>query len=94
MAVDPFADAGGDELVVATPEQVTFGYQLAGPGSRFLAQLIDFPIQVTVLVLALFASAAVGSLGGNNAGLAANLLAAWPARRAARLRTAHILRTE
>jgi len=26
--------------------------------------------------------------------LAANLLAAWPARRAARLRTAHILRTE
>jgi uncharacterized RDD family membrane protein YckC len=71
VAVDPFADAGGDELVVATPEQVTFGYQLAGPGSRFLAQLIDFPIQVTVLVLALFASAALGSLGGNNAGLAA-----------------------
>jgi ABC-type antimicrobial peptide transport system permease subunit len=26
--------------------------------------------------------------------LAANLLAAWPARRAARLRTGHILRTE
>jgi len=26
--------------------------------------------------------------------VAASLLAAWPARRAARLRTAHILRTE
>jgi len=26
--------------------------------------------------------------------VAANLLAAWPARRAARLRTAHILRAE
>jgi uncharacterized RDD family membrane protein YckC len=71
VAVDPFADALGDELVVATPELVTFGYQLAGPGSRFLAQLIDFPIQVTVLVLALLASAALGSLGGNNGGLAA-----------------------
>jgi uncharacterized RDD family membrane protein YckC len=70
VAVDPFADAGGDELVVATPELVTFGYQLAGPGSRFLAQLIDFPIQVTVLVLSLLAAAALGSLAGNNGGIA------------------------
>ncbi|MDQ6918497.1 MAG: RDD family protein [Candidatus Dormibacteraeota bacterium] len=69
MAVDPFAEALGDELVVATPEQVTFGYQLAGPGSRFLAQLIDFPIQVAVLFLALFAGIALGALAGNNAGI-------------------------
>jgi uncharacterized RDD family membrane protein YckC len=62
VAVDPFADALGDELVVATPELVTFGYQLAGPGSRFLAQLIDFPIQVAVLLLAIFAGVSVGAL--------------------------------
>jgi uncharacterized RDD family membrane protein YckC len=70
VAVDPFADALGDELVVATPELVTFGYQLAGPGSRFLAQLIDFPLQVAILVLALFAGTALGALAGNNAGVA------------------------
>jgi len=70
VAVDPFAEAFGDELVVATPELVTFGYQLAGPGSRFLAQLIDFPIQVAVLLLALLAGGALGALSGNNAGIA------------------------
>ncbi len=70
MAVDPFADALGDELVVATPELVTFGYQLAGPGSRFLAQLIDFPIQVAVLLLAVFAGVSLGALAGDNGGIA------------------------
>jgi ABC-type lipoprotein release transport system permease subunit len=40
--------------------------------------------------VALWALALIGPL----ALVAANLLAAWPARRAARLRTAHILRTE
>lgn len=68
MAVDPFAGAPGDELVVATPELVTFGYQLAGPGSRFLAQLIDFPLQVVILVGLLAGSlylASVANLGGN-----------------------------
>jgi uncharacterized RDD family membrane protein YckC len=66
VAVDPFADALGDELVVATPELVTFGYQLAGPGSRFLAQVIDFPIQVAILLLALLAGTAAGALAGNS----------------------------
>jgi uncharacterized RDD family membrane protein YckC len=70
VAVDPFADALDDELVVATPELVTFGYQLAGPGSRFLAQLIDFPIQVAVLLLALLAGVSLGALAGNNGGIA------------------------
>lgn len=51
MAVDPFQEESGDELVVATPELVTFEYQLAGPGSRFLAQLIDFPIQLLLLII-------------------------------------------
>jgi ABC-type antimicrobial peptide transport system permease subunit len=40
--------------------------------------------------VALWALALIGPV----ALVAANLLAAWPARRAARLRTAHILRTE
>lgn len=30
-----------EDLVVPTPERVTFQYPIAGPGSRFLAQLID-----------------------------------------------------
>jgi uncharacterized RDD family membrane protein YckC len=64
VAVDPFADALGDELVVATPELVTFGYQLAGPGSRFLAQLIDFPLQVAVLLLAVLGGVSAGALVG------------------------------
>jgi len=47
---------------VATPELVTFDYQLAGPGSRFLAQVVDFPIQVLLLVIAVFAGIALGQL--------------------------------
>ena len=66
MAVDPFSDQPGDELVVATPELVTFGYQLAGPGSRFLAQLIDFPIQVAILIVALLAGISLGGLTGDS----------------------------
>jgi uncharacterized RDD family membrane protein YckC len=62
VALDPFADAPGDELVVATPELVTFGYQLAGPGSRFLAQLVDFPLQVAALVAAIFGGIALGGV--------------------------------
>ncbi|HVD00502.1 MAG TPA: RDD family protein [Candidatus Dormibacteraeota bacterium] len=65
MAVDPFAGATGDELIVATPELVTFGYQLAGPGSRFLAQMIDFPLQVLLLVVALVSGLAIGGVVGD-----------------------------
>lgn len=42
---DPNAD-----LVVPTPERVTFQYPVAGPGSRFLAQLIDFLILAVILI--------------------------------------------
>ena len=66
MAVDSYGQATGDELVVATPELVTFDYQLAGPGSRFLAQLVDFPLQVGVLLLFVFAALALGPLTGNS----------------------------
>ena len=45
-------DEPDSDLIVATPERVTFDYPLAGPGSRFLAQLIDFPIQIALIVVA------------------------------------------
>ena len=61
-AEDPPDDLGDQDLVVATPELVTFDYQLAGPGSRFLAQVIDFPIQIVLLVIAIFGSVALGQL--------------------------------
>jgi uncharacterized RDD family membrane protein YckC len=40
-----------EDLVVPTPERVTFKYPVAGPGSRFLAQLIDQLILTVALVL-------------------------------------------
>jgi len=43
---DPNAD-----LVVPTPERVTFQYPVAGPGSRFLAQLIDSLILTAILIV-------------------------------------------
>ena len=55
-------DLYGDELRITTPEMVTFDYRLAGIGSRILAQLIDFPIQVLLLLVAIFGSFALGAL--------------------------------
>jgi uncharacterized RDD family membrane protein YckC len=43
-----------DDLVVSTPERVAFQYEIAGIGSRFLAQFIDvvviFVIQIVITV--------------------------------------------
>jgi uncharacterized RDD family membrane protein YckC len=47
------------ELVVATPERVSFGYQVAGLGTRAIAQLLDLLIVFGILVaLSLAAGAA------------------------------------
>lgn len=51
--------------MVTTPERVTFDYQLAGPGSRFLAQLVDFPLQVVALLLSVLAGIGLGQLTGS-----------------------------
>lgn len=72
----------GDELVVSTPEMVSFDYQLAGIGSRILAQLIDFPIQLLLLLVAVLGGIAAGTLVGNSglavlATIVAGLLLAW-----------------
>ena len=78
MDLDRFDRADGDELVIATPELVTFEYQLAGIGSRILAQLIDFPVQVLLLTLAVVGALALGSLFNNgNLALIVALVAAF-----------------
>jgi uncharacterized RDD family membrane protein YckC len=52
------------DMVVATPERVAFEYRAAGPGSRFLAQVIDLVLLVIVLAIAIAAAAAFGDLTG------------------------------
>jgi uncharacterized RDD family membrane protein YckC len=63
VALEP---ESGDELVVATPERVTFDYQLAGPGSRFLAQLVDFPLQLVALAIVIAAALLFAALTHEN----------------------------
>jgi len=58
-------DPSGDELVVATPERVAFGYAVAGPGSRFLAQCIDWIILGGLLFAAGLAAAFFGAATGS-----------------------------
>jgi uncharacterized RDD family membrane protein YckC len=65
------------DLVVPTPERVSFGYELAGLGSRFLAQIVD--LLVLTCILAAEAALAVGGtilLGGSGTVAAAFLVAA------------------
>jgi uncharacterized RDD family membrane protein YckC len=57
--------AGLDGLVVSTPERVTFEYELAGLGSRFLAQSIDTVLLVLVLVAFSIIAGLVGGFAGD-----------------------------
>jgi uncharacterized RDD family membrane protein YckC len=50
-----------DDLVISTPERVAFQYEIAGIGSRFLAQIIDSLI-ITVILIAI--TIVAGALGG------------------------------
>jgi len=50
-----------DDLVISTPERVAFQYEIAGIGSRFLAQVVD-TLVITVILIAISILAA--SLGG------------------------------
>ncbi|MBO0683026.1 MAG: RDD family protein [Candidatus Dormibacteraeota bacterium] len=71
------AQPGGQDLVVSTPELVTFSYDAATLGSRFLAQLIDLLAvggAVGVMTTALFiVVATVGPLQG----VAGPILIGW-----------------
>ena len=50
-----------DDLIISTPERVAFQYEIAGIGSRFLAQILD-SLVITVILIAITILAA--SLGG------------------------------
>jgi len=54
-----------DDLVVSTPERVSFQYPLAGLGSRFLAQTIDMAVLVAIFLVLLYAANAVGKTTGD-----------------------------
>jgi uncharacterized RDD family membrane protein YckC len=51
------------DLVVATPERVAFGYQVAGIGTRAIAQLLDLLILGGVLLGVWFSALAVAQTG-------------------------------
>ena len=53
------------DLIVATPERVSFDYQLAGIGTRAIAQLLDLLILGGVLLGVLLAAIAVGQTGSD-----------------------------
>jgi uncharacterized RDD family membrane protein YckC len=52
------------DMVVATPERVAFEYRAAGPGSRFVAQVIDLVILLVALAVVIAAAIAFGDLTG------------------------------
>jgi len=53
------------ELVVATPERVSFGYQVAGLGTRAIAQLLDLLIVFGILVALSLAAGGVTAFTGS-----------------------------
>jgi uncharacterized RDD family membrane protein YckC len=55
------------ELVVATPERVSFDYKVAGLATRGIAQLLDLLILFGVLLGLYFAALAIGAAGADSA---------------------------
>ena len=53
------------DLVVATPERVSFDYQVAGLGTRAIAQILDLLILAGVLIGIAFAAVAIGQAGSS-----------------------------
>lgn len=53
------------ELVVATPERVSFDYQVAGLGTRAIAQTLDLLIVAGILLAVFFAAAGLGLATGS-----------------------------
>jgi uncharacterized RDD family membrane protein YckC len=54
-----------DDLVISTPERVAFQYEIAGIGSRFLAQIIDSLIITVILIAITILAAALGGVFGS-----------------------------
>jgi uncharacterized RDD family membrane protein YckC len=59
--------ASDSELVVATPERVSFDYKVAGLATRGIAQLLDLLILFGVLIGLYFAALAAGAAGADTA---------------------------
>jgi uncharacterized RDD family membrane protein YckC len=53
------------DLIVATPERVSFDYQVAGIGTRAIAQLLDLLILGGVLLGVMLAAVALGQTGSD-----------------------------
>ncbi|HEV2216083.1 MAG TPA: RDD family protein [Candidatus Dormibacteraeota bacterium] len=60
------------ELIVSTPERVSFDYQVAGLGTRAIAQVLDLLIVTALLVALFFGGIAVAAF--TNSGVAYDLL--------------------
>jgi len=58
--------ASDSELVVATPERVSFDYKVAGLATRGIAQLIDLLILSGVLLGLYFTAIAIGAAGADS----------------------------
>jgi uncharacterized RDD family membrane protein YckC len=56
------------ELVVATPERVSFEYRVGGLATRGIAQVLDLTILSFVVAGVLFAGFAIGDLGSSTVG--------------------------
>jgi len=60
----------GDEYTIATPENVTFDFQIAGIGSRFIGALIDtFLIVLLLFLLNILLGVALGAVSENGGGV-------------------------
>ncbi len=55
------------DLVVTTPERVSFDYQVAGLGTRAIAQVLDLLIVTGILAAVSFVALAVGAFGADTA---------------------------
>jgi uncharacterized RDD family membrane protein YckC len=51
-----------DDLVISTPERVAFQYEIAGIGSRFLAQIVDSLVIAVILIAITILAAALGGI--------------------------------
>jgi uncharacterized RDD family membrane protein YckC len=65
------------ELVVSTPERVSFEYRVGGLATRGIAQLLDLTILSFVLGALLFVAFAIGDLGAESLGYLAAVIGSF-----------------
>src|SRR5438105_14678618 len=51
-----------DDLIISTPERVAFQYEIAGIGSRFLAQVVDSLVIMVILIAITILAASLGGV--------------------------------